>query len=370
MYIAQFGAKAEAKKERTMNVDQGKLDALMGKLIGNMTGGMVCLGMWLGDELGLYREMAGAGPRSSDSIATKTGCNARLVREWLDGQVAAGFVEHDAAKDTYVLGPEAAMALADDASPVFVARAMSAFGSMFIDMPKILEAFRGNGAMSWGDHHPGLFHGTEWFFRTGYRALLATTWIPALDGVEAKLKAGARIADIGCGHGASAVVMAEAYPKSTIHGFDFHEPSIETSRKRARDAGVGDRTKFDVATAKSYPGSYDLICFFDCLHDMGDPVGAARYARERLADGGTVLLVEPFALDGRAKNVQDNPMATLLYLASTCICTPNSLSQEVGLGLGAQAGESRLRGIFEEAGFKRFRRAAETPMNLIFDVKV
>jgi SAM-dependent methyltransferase len=352
-----------------VNVDQGKLDALMGKLIGNMTGGMVCLGMWIGDELGLYRALAGSGPLSADSVAKKAGCNARLVREWLDGQVAAGFVEHDAPKDTYELGAEAAMALADDSSPVFVARAMPAFGSMFIDMPKILAAFKGNGAMSWGEHHAGLFCGTEWFFRTGYRALLATTWIPALGGVEEKLKAGAKIADIGCGHGASAVVMAEAYPKSTIHGFDFHPPSIETSRKRAEDAGVADRAKFEVATAKTYPGTYDLICFFDCLHDMGDPVGAARYARERLAEGGTVLLVEPFAHDGRTKNTQENPMATLLYLASSCICTPNSLSQEVGLGLGAQAGEARLRGIFEEAGFKQFKRAAETPMNLIFDIK-
>ena len=262
------------------------------------------------------------------------------------------------------------MALADDSSPVFVARAMNAFGSIFMDLEKVVGAFRGNGALSWSDHHPCLFSGTEWFFRTGYRAHLPTQWIPALDGVEAKLQSGARVADVGCGHGASVVVMATAYPKSKFFGFDFHAPSIETSRRRATEAGVADRAKFEVANAKSYPGEYDLICFFDCLHDMGDPVGAARYAREHFAPGGTVLLVEPFAVDGRAKNIGGNPMAALLYTASASICTPNSLSQEVGLGIGAQAGEARLRGVFEEAGFRRFRRAAETPMNLIIEAKV
>jgi SAM-dependent methyltransferase len=310
------------------------------------------------------------GPLTSDAIADKTKCNRRLVREWLDGQAAAGLVAYDAAKDSYTLDAEAAMALADDGSPVFVARAMNAFGSIFIDLEKIVGAFRGNGALSWGDHHHCLFSGTEWFFRTGYRANLATQWIPALDGVEAKLQSGARVADIGCGHGASVVVMATAYPKSTFFGFDLHAPSIQTSRRRATEAGVADRAKFEVASAKSYSGEYDLICFFDCLHDMGDPVGAAKHAREHLAPGGTVLLVEPFAVDGRAKNITGNPMAALLYTASASICTPNSLSQEVGLGIGAQAGEARLRGVFEEAGFRRFRRAAETPMNLIIEARV
>jgi SAM-dependent methyltransferase len=351
-------------------MDQAKLEAFMGKMVGNMTGGATCHGIWLGDELGLYRAMAGAGALRADAVAEKTRCNARLVREWLDGQAAAGIVTYDATADAYELGPEAAMALADDSSPVFVARAMNAFASMFIDMPKIASAFRGNGGLAWGDHHHCLFSGTEWFFRTGYRAFLTTAWIPALEGVETKLKAGARVADVGCGHGASVVVMAQAYPKSKIVGFDFHAPSVETSKKRAAEAGVGDRTSFEVANAKSYAGEYDLICFFDCLHDMGDPVGAARHAREHLAPGGTVLLVEPFAVDGRAKNLTQNPMAALLYQASACICTPNSLSQEVGLGLGAQAGEARLRGVFEEAGFKRFRRAMETPMNVILEARV
>jgi 2-polyprenyl-3-methyl-5-hydroxy-6-metoxy-1,4-benzoquinol methylase len=211
--------------------------------------------------------------------------------------------------------------------------------------------------------------GTEWFFRTGYRAHLATEWIPALDGVDAKLRSGGTIADIGCGHGASAVVMAEAYPKVRVYGFDFHAPSVDTSRKRAVEAGVADRTTFEVASATGYEGTFDLICFFDCFHDMGDPVGIARYAREHLAPGGTVLLVEPFALDGRRVNIAENPMAALLYTASSAICIPNSLSQEVGLGLGAQAGEERLREVMEEAGFGSFRRAAETPLNLILEAR-
>jgi 2-polyprenyl-3-methyl-5-hydroxy-6-metoxy-1,4-benzoquinol methylase len=352
-----------------MAVDEERLEQFMGTMVGYMTGTALCYSIWLGDELGLYRTMASNGAMSADDVATKSKCNPRLIREWLDAQAAGGLVSYDAAKDSYELSEEAAMALADDQSPAFVARAMNAFGSMFIDMEKVREAFRGDGALSWQDHHPCLFSGTEWFFRTGYRAMLATTWIPALDGVAEKLERGARVADIGCGHGASVVVMAEAFPNSTITGFDFHEPSIATARKRAADAGVADRTRFEVATSKSYPGTYDLICFFDCLHDMGDPVGIARYAREHLAPDGTILLVEPFALDGRAKNMTENPMAALLYAASSSICTPNSLSQEVGLGLGAQAGEERLRRVFEEAGFTSFRRAMETPLNMILEAK-
>ena len=223
--------------------------------------------------------------------------------------------------------------------------------------------------MSWRDHNQCLFRGTEWFFRPGYRAFLTSTWIPALEGVEQKLRNGARVADVGCGHGASVVVMASAYPESTVHGFDFHPASIETARSRADEAGVSDRTEFSVANAKGYTGSYDLICFFDCLHDMGDPVGIARYARDHLEPGGTVLLVEPMALDGRSTNIAENPLAALFYAASSTICTPNSLSQEVGLGLGAQAGEARLRQVFEEAGYSHFRRATETPLNIIIEAR-
>jgi 2-polyprenyl-3-methyl-5-hydroxy-6-metoxy-1,4-benzoquinol methylase len=291
------------------------------------------------------------------------------VREWLDGQAASGLVGYDAVADTYSLSAEAAMALADDTSPVFTARAMNAFASMFKDIDKIKAAFLGDGALSWADHDPCLFKGTEWFFRTGYRAYLPGDWIPALDGVDAKLAAGASVADVGCGHGASVVVMAEAYPNSRFTGFDSHEPSIGAARQRASEAGVDGRARFEVATAKGYPGTYDLICFFDCLHDMGDPVGIARHAREHLDPDGTVLLVEPFALDTRADNIASNPMAALLYTASSVVCTPNSLSQEVGLGLGGQAGEAQLRKVFTQAGFGRFRRAAETPLNLILEAR-
>jgi 2-polyprenyl-3-methyl-5-hydroxy-6-metoxy-1,4-benzoquinol methylase len=352
-----------------MVADVTKLEAFMGRMIGHMTGAAVCYSIWLGDELGLYRALAGTGRRSADSLAQESGCHPRLIREWLDGQAASGLVSYDAGSDTYELGPEAAMALADDASPVFVARAMNALGSMYLDAQKTAKAFQGDGALSWGEHHPCLFKGTEWFFRTGYRAYLTTAWIPALDGVEAKLREGARVADVGCGHGASVVAMASAYPKSTFSGFDFHAPSIETCRKRADEAGVGGRAQFQVAGATDYDGQFDLICFFDCLHDMGDPVGAARHAREHLLPGGTVLLVEPFALDSRPANIAENPMAALFYVASSCICTPNSLSQDVGAALGAQAGEARLREVLERAGFHHFRRAAQTPMNLIIEAR-
>jgi 2-polyprenyl-3-methyl-5-hydroxy-6-metoxy-1,4-benzoquinol methylase len=261
------------------------------------------------------------------------------------------------------------MALADDASPVFTARGMNAFAASYLDIEKIKDAFRGDGALAWGEHHPCLFKGTEWMFRTGYRSHLPAEWIPSLDGVEDKLRSGARVADVGCGHGISVTVMAEAYPASQFWGFDFHEPSIETARKRAAEAGVASRTAFEVAEATSYPGTYDLICFFDCLHDMGDPVGAAAHAHEHLAADGTVMLVEPFALDGREANLAGNPMATLMYGASTAVCTPNSLSQEVALGLGSQAGEARLREVFEEAGFRHFRRTAKTTMNLVLEAR-
>jgi 2-polyprenyl-3-methyl-5-hydroxy-6-metoxy-1,4-benzoquinol methylase len=356
--------------EETLNVDPKKLEVFMEKMIGHMTGSALCYSIWLGDELGLYRALSGTGPQDAESLAVKTGCNARLVREWLDSQAAGGLVAYNPVADTYELSCEAAQVLADDGSPVFVARAMNALGSMFLDLQKVAAAFRGNGALPWGEHNACLFCGTEWFFRTGYRAYLTTQWIPALDGVETKLRAGARVADIGCGHGASVVAMATAYPQSAFCGFDFHVPSIETACRRAAEAGVSGRTRFEVATATSYAGSFDLICFFDCLHDMGDPVGAARHAREHVAPGGTVLLVEPFALDGRPQNIAQNPMAAMMYAASASICTPNSLSQEVGLALGAQAGEARLRSVFEEAGFTHFRRAAQTPMNLIIEARV
>jgi 2-polyprenyl-3-methyl-5-hydroxy-6-metoxy-1,4-benzoquinol methylase len=350
-------------------VDEERVQELIGELAGHMTGAAICLAMWLGDELGYYRELAGSGALSADEVATRTGCNPRLTREWLDSQAAGGIVSYDASADTYAMSEEMAVIVADDDAPTFMSRGMNALLAMFADGDKLRDAYRSDGALGWADHHPCLFRGTEWFFRPGYRAFLTSAWIPALEGVETKLQSGARVADVGCGHGASVVVMAQAYPNSTIHGFDFHAPSIETSKTRAEEAGVSERTEFAVADAKGYAGNYDLICFFDCLHDMGDPVGIARYAREHLEPGGSVLLVEPMALDGRATNIAENPMAALLYTASSAVCTPNSLSQEVGLGLGAQAGEERLREVFEEAGYTHFRRATETPLNMIIEAR-
>ena len=261
-----------------MAVDEARVEELVGQLAGHMTGAALCLAVWLGDELGYYRAMAGAGALGADELAAKVGCNPRLTREWLDSQAAAGLVSFDAANDVYAMSDEAGAILADESAPTFMARGMNVLVSLSADGEKLRAAYQGDGGLSWGDHHPCLFRGTEWFFRPGYRAFLTTAWIPALDGVEGKLQDGARVADVGCGHGASVVVMADAYPKSTIHGFDFHAASIETSKMRAAEAGVSDRTEFAVANAKGYPGTYDLICFFDCLHDMGDPVGIAHYA--------------------------------------------------------------------------------------------
>lgn len=350
-------------------VDEQKLNDFMGNLVGHMTGAMVCHGVWMGDELGLYRKMAEAGQVTAEALAKSAQCHPRLVREWLDGQSAAGLTQYEPSTNTYTLSPEAETALADEQSPVFVARAMNSLASFYRDMEKIKSAFEGKGGMAWGEHDPTLFKGTEWLFRTGYRTLLPSEWIPALDGVQLKLEKGSLVADVGCGHGASVVAMAEAFPNSTFRGFDYHKPSIEVAKERAREAGVQGHTSFAVATAKNYPGQYDLICFFDCLHDMGDPVGIASYARQRLEPDGTVLLVEPYALDGEAHNIHDNPMAALYYGASYSVCVPTSLSQEVGKAMGAQAGAEAMREVFEAAGFTRFRKATETPFNLVLEAR-
>ncbi|MCW5633029.1 MAG: methyltransferase domain-containing protein [Rubrivivax sp.] len=347
-------------------MDQAKLQEFMGKLVTDFGGAALAANVILGDELGLYRAMADNEPVTPEQLSAKTKCNARLVREWLSAQAAAGYIEHDDGR--FRLPPEQALALAVEDSPVFMAGGAHALASFFIDKDKIVAAMRGNGALAWGDHHPCLFRGTERFFRPGYKTHLVAEWLPALEGVVDKLHAGAKVADVGCGHGASTVIMAQAFPKSRFHGFDYHGPSIDAARDRAREGGVAERTSFSQATAKNYAGrDYDLVCFFDCLHDMGDPVGAARHALQALKPGGAVMLVEPFAGDRLDDNV--NPVGRLFYAASTCVCTPNSLSQEVGLALGAQAGEARLRKVFLEAGFDLFRRATETPFNLILEAR-
>jgi SAM-dependent methyltransferase len=345
-------------------MDEAKLQAFMGQLVTDMGGAAMMANVLLGDELGLYKAMADGEAVTPEQLAGRTGCNARLVREWLSAQAASGYVEHAAGR--FRLPEEQALALAVEDSPVYVAGGAAVLASMFIDKEKIAAAMRGDGALSWADHHPCLFSGTERFFRPGYRANLVASWLPALDGVVPRLEQGAKVADIGCGHGASTIVMAQAYPKSRFHGFDFHAPSIEQARQRAAAAGIDGHVQFATAGAQDFPGAdYDLVCFFDCLHDMGDPVGAARRAHAALKPGGKVLLVEPFANDELDANL--NPVGRLYYAASTCICTPNSLSQAVGLGLGAQAGERRLRHVFMEAGFSGFRRATETPFNLVLE---
>jgi SAM-dependent methyltransferase len=347
-------------------MDDAKLQEFMGKLVNDMGGAAMLASVIVGEELGLYRAMADGVSLTADDLAAKTHCHPRLTREWLNAQAASGYVEY--ADGRFRLPPEQAMALADEDSPVYVAGGATVLASMFLDKDKIVTAMRGDGALSWGEHHPCMFSGTERFFRPGYRANLVASWLPALDGVVNKLEQGAKVADVGCGHGASTIVMAQAYPKSHFVGLDFHGASIETAKQRAVDAGVAERTLFVVADAKSYQErDFDLLCFFDCLHDVGDPVGAARHAYEALKANGSVLLVEPFANDRLEDNL--NPVGRMFYAASTFVCTPNSLSQEVGLGLGAQAGEARLRRVFLEAGFTQFRRATETPFNLVLEAR-
>ena len=347
-------------------MNEAKLHEFMGKFVTDMGGAWMMGIVLIGDELGLYKAMADNQAVTADALAARCDCNVRLVREWLHANVAAGYLEH--VNGGYRLPPEQAMALANENSPVFVAPGTNVLAACFLEIDKVLGAFRGDGALPWREHHHRMFHGVEKFFRPGYEAHLTTSWLPALDGVVAKLNAGAKVADVGCGHAASTTIMAEAYPKSRFFGFDFHSPSIEVARQRAEKAGVAGRAAFTAATAKGYTErGFDLICFFDCLHDMGDPVGAARHAHQALNDDGTVLLVEPFAGSSLAEN--STPVGRLYYAASSMICTPNSLSQEVGLGLGAQAGESRLRAVFTEAGFSRFRRATETPFNLILEAR-
>jgi SAM-dependent methyltransferase len=347
-------------------MNETKLHEFMGKLVNDMGGAAMIASVIVGEELGLYRAMADGKALTPDEVAAKTGCNARLVKEWLSAQAASGYIEH--ADEKFRLPPEQAMALANEDSPAYVAGGASVLATMYLDKDKIVKAMRGDGALAWGDHHPCMFSGTEKFFRPGYRANLVSGWLPALDGVVPKLEQGAKVADVGCGHGASTVVMALAYPKTRFFGFDYHQPSIDTAAQRAKEAGVNDRVKFAQASAKSYAEKdFDLVCFFDCLHDMGDPVGAARHAYQALKPDGAVLLVEPFANDKLEQNL--TPVGRMFYAASTFICTPNSLSQEVRLGLGAQAGEARLRGVFQEAGFTRFRRATETPFNLVLEAR-
>jgi SAM-dependent methyltransferase len=331
--------------------------------VGAVLGGAMVV---IGDKLGLYRAMAGAGSLTPAELATRTGTHERYVREWLSAQAARGYVTYDG-DDRFSLPDEHATPLTDETSPACVIGAFEiAVGSVYAT-DTIADRFRTGEGFAWGDHDEHVLGGCERFFRPGYLNNLASTWIPALDGVEAKLNAGARVADVGCGHGASTLLLAEAYPASTVVGFDAHDGSIDAARKRAADAGLADRVRFDVASATTFDGSYDLVCFFDCLHDMGDPAGACAHVREHLAPGGTLMLIEPFANDDLTDNL--NPVGAAYYGFSTLLCTPSSLSQDIGTALGAQAGEARLRKIVTSAGFTALRRVAETPFNIVLEAR-
>lgn len=350
-----------------MAIDEAKLNEFLGQMVGDLGAAANGALVVIGDKLGLYKALAANGGLSSDQLAERTGTHERYVREWLAAQAASGYVDYDAAGGQFSMSPEQTAVFADEDSPVYMMGGFYGAAAVFVDEPKITEVFKSGGGVPWGDHSQCLFCGTEKLFRPGYQANLTTEWLPALNGVVDKLQRGARVADVGCGHGVSTTIMAQAYPNSQFIGFDFHEPSIERARQLAAEAGV-DNLRFEVATAKAYPGQdYDLVAFFDCLHDMGDPAGAAAHARQTLKDDGTMMIVEPYAEDEFKDNL--TPVGRLYYAFSTTVCTPASLSQEVGTALGAQAGEKRLREVVTAGGFRHFRRASETPFNLILEAR-
>jgi SAM-dependent methyltransferase len=349
-------------------IDQTKLETFLLRAVGDLSAGYGGVMVSLGSKLGLYKAMSGAGPISSKELAARVGCAERYVSEWLNAQAAGGYVNYHAVSDTYELSPEQAMVLADEDSPVFIPNAWQVPASMWFDEAKAIEAFRTGKGVAWGEHDGRLYCGVAAFYRNAYRGSLVSEWLPALDGVVEKLNAGIAVADVGCGYGHSTLLMAQAFPQSRFHGFDVHSASIDEARRNAADAGLAARVGFDVARAVDYPGkNYGLLCFFDCLHDMGDPIAAARHAAKVLAPDGTVMLVEPFAND----RVEDNlsPVARLYYAASTTLCCAHAISEGGSLVLGAQAGEARLAEVFRKAGFTRFRRAAETPFNLILEAR-
>ena len=349
-------------------LDETKLQDFVMQAVGDLSAGYGGVLVSLGAKLGLYKAMAGAGPLSASELASRAACAERYVREWLNAQTAGGYVDYHPLSDTYELSPEHALVLADEDSAVYIPNAWNIPASMWFDEPKAIEAFRTGKGVAWGEHHARLHSGVAAFYRNAYRGSLLTEWLPALDGVVEQLEAGIAVADIGCGHGHSTLQMAEAFPHSRFHGFDTHPASIDEARRLAAEAGLSGRVSFDVAKAGDFSGNdYGLICFFDCLHDMGDPVGAVRYAAAALARGGSVMLVEPFANDRVEQNV--SPVARLYYAASTTICCAHAISEGGALVLGAQAGEARLAEVFRKAGFSRFRRAAATPFNLILQAQ-
>ncbi len=354
--------------EQAVGVDGDKLMQFVFRAVEEVGATLNTALVVMGDRLGLYRELAAAGPLSSSELAQRTETSERYVREWLSAQAAGGYIAYDSDSGCYSLAPEQAVALTDSDSPAYLPGFFQiALGSV-IDSPKIVEKARSGAGFGWHEHVHDVHEGCERFFRPGYNAHLIAEWLPALDGVVEKLERGALVADVGCGHGASTILMARAFPNSRFVGSDYHQGSIETARERASEAGLGDRASFQSSLAAGYAGTgYDLVTMFDCLHDMGDPVGAARHVHSTLKPDGTWMIVEPNAGDRVEDNF--NPVGRAYYAFSTLLCTPASLSQEVGLALGAQAGEARIREVVEAAGFSQFRRVAETPFNLVFEAR-
>jgi ubiquinone/menaquinone biosynthesis C-methylase UbiE len=354
-------------QEGNMSIDQDKLHELLGRFVADL-GAMAAGGcVVVGHRLGLYRRLA-EGPATAEQLARRTETDPRYVAEWLAGQAAGGYVCYDPATGEFSLTEEQAFALADPDGPLYLPGAfVFGLGALRAES-QITDAFRTGAGMGWHEHHEDVFMGCEMFFRPGYVANLATSWIPALEDVEGKLAAGGRVADVGCGHGASTILLAQAYPEARILGSDYHQASIDMARKRAADVGVADRARFEAASAQTFSGTgYDLVATFDCLHDMGDPVGAARHIRQALDADGTWLIVEPIAGDTLADNL--NPVGRVYYSGSVFLCVPNARSQPGGYALGAQAGQAAIRQVAEQAGFTRFRRAAETPFNAVFEAR-
>jgi 2-polyprenyl-3-methyl-5-hydroxy-6-metoxy-1,4-benzoquinol methylase len=352
----------------TTPIDPKKFEAALHRFVDHAATAITAVSVVTGDKLGLYKALAHSGPLTSSELAQQTKTHERYVREWLANQAAAGYLQYDPASERFTLPPEHVPLLADDDSEVMMCGLFSMAQPLFADEPRITAAFLSGEGVGWDEHDPRLYARTDRIFRNGYSAHLVKDWLPALDGVEAKLRTGATVADLGCGYGSSTLLMAREYPLSQFVGFDYHEPSIETARKKAREAGVAGRVRFEVADGKSFAESgFDLIACFDCVHDMGDPVGVLTHARKALKPNGTFMMVEPFANDRLEDNL--NPVSQLFYAASTHLCTPASLKQEVGLALGAQAGEARMRDVATKAGFSHFRRAAETPFNLIYEAR-
>lgn len=350
-----------------MAVDESTLNELLGRFVTDLGGSFHAVNAVIGDRLGLYRALLAVMPATPAEVAEQAGVSERYTAEWLKGQAAGGYVSYDPASGEFSLTAEQAFCLADPNGPNVPAAFLTALGYLRAE-PQITEAFRTGAGVAWHDHHEDVHVGVDAFYRPGYVASLVPEWIPALDGVGAKLTAGGRVADVGCGLGSSSVLIAQAYPNTTVVGYDYHAESIDLARKKAAEAGVGDRVRFEVATAQTFTGGgFDLVAMFDALHDMGDPLGAAKRIREALAPDGTWLIVEPYASDVVEENF--NPVGRLYYNGSTFLCVPNALSQEGGYALGAQAGEAALRQVITDAGFTRFRRVLATPFNIVYEAR-